>query len=201
MSSTPPTNKRRLSRRSGSPSQLASATDQPTKKIKEEILSDNDAAFDGPGADLPSDQLGQSDNEDVAIPSTMSHLYASEAESQAGDDDDAGDESDGRLQALVSRTRQARADAGKWDADAKRARWNEKYGAMPLEDAVCTYIQTCCLSGLAYLHPTAAMSQKWRSGAYGHFEYPKIVTDDRGDVFCRFVCKRYVHGLALHARP
>ncbi|KAI1788245.1 hypothetical protein LXA43DRAFT_852164, partial [Ganoderma leucocontextum] len=27
------------------------------------------------------------------------------------------------------------------------------------------------------------------SSAYAHFEYPKIVTDDRGDVFCRFVCK------------
>ena len=200
MSSTPSGNKRRLSRRSGSPSQLASATAQPTKKIKEEIISDTEATFDGPGADLTSDQLGQSDDEDVAIPSAMSHLYASEAESQAGNDDDAGNESDGGLQALVSRARQARTDTGKWDADAKRARWNEKYGVMPLEDAVCKSVQVPGIMSLANFRLTAAMSQKWRSGAYGHFEYPKIVTDDRGDVFCRFVCKRYVHGLIFRVR-
>ena len=41
------------------------------------------------------------------------------------------------------------------------------------------------------------MSKKWRSNAYEHFEYPKIVTDNRGDTFCRFICKTYVFALSL----
>ena len=36
------------------------------------------------------------------------------------------------------------------------------------------------------------MYEKWRSAAYDHFEYPKVVSDDDGDLFCRFICKRWV---------
>ena len=46
--------------------------------------------------------------------------------------------------------------------------------------------------GEAYWLPAAIMYKKWRSAAYDHFEYPKVVSDDEGDLFCRFVCKRCV---------
>ncbi|PIL35261.1 hypothetical protein GSI_01986 [Ganoderma sinense ZZ0214-1] len=139
------------------------------KRIKEEVLSDHEPSM----AAIPElEHLGLSDDEDVYVPAAIPNPYTSEAESQAeDDDDDDGNESDGALRALVARAKQARAEPSKWDADAKRARWNEKYGDMDVEEAV------------------AAMSKKWRSTAYEHFHPPKIVTDNRGDVFCRFICK------------
>ena len=150
--------KRRLSRRSGSPSQLVSATG--AKRIKEEILSKNEASM----AVLPEiEHLGLSDDEDVYIPPAMANPYTSEAESQAEDDDGDGDESDGGLRALVSRAKQARAEPGKWDADVKRARWNEKYASMDVEEAVGKFF---LISHLTFI-PLISFSQLLcpRSGA------------------------------------
>ena len=126
-------NKRRLSRRSGSPGELVSATRQPVKRIKEEPSSDGEVHI--PSHD-PLD-VGDSDFEDVYIPrAARDRDAASDAESHVDFEEDGEDESDGGLRALVSRAKQARAGRGKWDADAKRARWNEKYGAMKAEEAV-----------------------------------------------------------------
>ena len=84
--------KRRLSCRSGSPSQLVSATG--AKRITEEILSKNEGSM----AALPEiERLGRSADDDVYIPPAMANPYTSEAESQAEDDDGDGDESDGGL--------------------------------------------------------------------------------------------------------
>ena len=184
MDSTRHTTKRRHSHRSGSPSQLVSATG--AKRVKAEVISDNEASM----ATIPElEHLGLSDDEDVYVPPAMANPYASEAESQAEDDDGDGDESDGGLRALVSRAKQARAEPAKWDADAKRARWNEKYGAMDVEEAVGMFVFMSGHDCTANFVLLAAMSEKWRSTAYNHFEYPKIVTDNRGDTFCRFICK------------
>ena len=106
---------------------------QPVKRIKEEYSSDGEVQ-------IPSEDpltVGDSDFEDVYIPHAgRDRNAASDAESQADFEEDEADESDGGLHALVSRAKQARAGRGKWDADAKRARWNEKYGAMKAEEAV-----------------------------------------------------------------
>ena len=157
MPSHPQPNNRRLSRRSGSPSGLSQATtqshvgslpSQPAKRIKEEPSSDGEAGFEPPR----SCDVGEFDEEDVVIPSADPD--ASEAESHFDLDEDEADESDGGIRALASRTRQARGAGGaKWDADGKRARFNEKYGHLTPQDTLSMlYLLSVCSTYLTSLY-------------------------------------------------
>ena len=158
-------NKRRLSRRSGSPSELSQATggtprastlpSQPAKRIKEEPRSDREADLAQP----PSYEVGESDDEDVVIPSADPD--ASETESHLDFDNDDADDSDGGIGALASRTKQAQGAGGaKWDADSKRARFNEKYGHLSPEETLGVFrLCFCSLASLIPLNQT-----QWRRG-------------------------------------
>ena len=131
-SETPATNKRRISRRSSDlpPGLLL----QPLKKPCEgspESARESDAP--------PSESPPQSDDDDVYIPSA--DPAASELSSLSGAelDDDDGDSD--AVRAIVACTKavavQNRAGgAAKWDAEAKRARYIEKYGKITPEAAL-----------------------------------------------------------------
>lgn len=91
----PQPNKRRLSRRSGSPSSLSHSTakshvdslpSQPTKRMKEEPRSNGEADIAPPR----SYEVGESDDEDVVIPSADPD--ASETESHLDFDNDEADD-------------------------------------------------------------------------------------------------------------
>ena len=136
-----------LSRWLGSPTELASTVTHPIKRVKEEPSSDSKVLI----LSLKPLTISDLDYEDVCIPCTQTdHYTASDAESQAKFDDDEPYKSDGGLRALILCTRQAHAGLGKWDADAKHACWNKKYGAMKAEEAVGVYIILFSSDGKAY---------------------------------------------------
>lgn len=135
MASVTHTNKRRLSRRS---SDQAQGDSEPSKKACEGL------------AEPALDSQAGSDDEDVYIPSA--DPAASELSSASGAelDDDDGDSD--TVSAVAARTKQVAVHhrpggPAKWDADAKRARYTEKYGQMTPEVALGTWSQL--LSALA----------------------------------------------------
>ena len=139
--------KHRLSRRLGSPAELAATVTHPVKRVKEEPSSDGEALI----LSLDPLTISNSDYEDICVPCTQTDHYAtSNVESQGEVNDDEPYESDSGLHALVLCTRQACAGQGKWDTDAKHACWNEKYGAMKAEEVVGAYIGSSCSDIEAY---------------------------------------------------
>ena len=139
-SETPVTNKRRISRHSSDlPPGLPL---QPLKKLREGS-PESARGSDAPPSDTP---LQSDDDDDVYIPSA--DPAASELSSLSGaelDDDDGDSDAVG---AIVARTKavavQNRAGgAAKWDAEAKRARYIEKYGKITPEAALGECVPGC----------------------------------------------------------
>ena len=129
MSSTPATNKRRISRRSSD--QFAGLPLEPAKRPREGSADTSDSSNDH---DVPSD-------EDVYIPSADPAASELSSASSAELDDDDGDSD--AVGAVAARTKEVatRNRAGgpaKWDAEAKRARYVEKYGQMTPDAALGT---------------------------------------------------------------
>lgn len=138
---TPITNKRRLSRRSGDlPPGLPL---QPSKKPRE-----------GSPESLRESESGASDDDDVYIPSA--NPAASELSSASGGefaDDDGDSDAIGAVAARTKAVAVHHRDGGpaKWDAEAKRARYVEKYGQMTPEAALGE-LPTCLLYRIMHDH-------------------------------------------------
>ena len=180
---SPITNKRRLSRCSGDlPPGLPL---QPSKKPREGSL---ESARE---SDAPA-----SDEDDVYIPSADPAVSELSSLSGAEIDDDDGDSD--AVGAIAARTKavavQNRAGGGaKWDAEAKRARYVEKYGQITPEAALgkCAPVFVLVSFTSRSLH-AAKLAKAWRSPAYKHFKFPVIVMDEEGVIYHRFICKEYV---------
>ena len=130
MSSTPATHKRRISRRSSD--QFAGLPLESAKKPRE----------GSPDAPEPAIDHDASSDEDVYIPSA--DPAASELSSASGaelDDDDGDSDAIGAVAARTKAvaTRNRAGGPAKWDAEAKRARFIEKYGQMTPDAALGTF--------------------------------------------------------------
>ena len=141
MSSTAPT-KRRISRRSAD--QPAGLPLQPSKRARE---GSTDAGRESE-ADVSSD-------EDVYIPSA--DPAASEMSSASGgelEDDDGDSDAVGAIAAHAKAVAMHNRAGGpaKWDAEAKRARYVEKYGDMTPENALgeCSLVFEAYLSLISF---------------------------------------------------
>ena len=139
MSSTPATNKRRISRRSSD--QFAGLPLEPAKKPREGSADVSDSS--NGDHDVPSD-------EDVYIPSAdPAASELSSASSAELDDDDGDSDAVGAVAARTKAvaTRNRAGGPAKWDAEAKRARFFEKYGQMSPDAALGTFfvrLECCC---------------------------------------------------------
>ena len=130
MSSTPTTNKRRISRRSSD--QFAGLPLEPAKKPREDS---DDGSTTGIEHDPASD-------DDVYVPSADPAASELSSASSGELDDDGDSDAVGAVAARAKAvaTRNRAGGPAKWDAEAKRARYLERYGQMTPDAALGKFV-------------------------------------------------------------
>ncbi|KAI1784375.1 hypothetical protein LXA43DRAFT_1066828 [Ganoderma leucocontextum] len=136
---------------------------QPSKKPRE-----------GSAEPAHHTEVDVSSDEDMYIPSA--EPAASEMSSASGgelEDDDRDSDAVGAIAARAKAVAIHNRAGGpaKWDTEAKRMRYMEKYGKMTPEGAL------------------AKLAKVWRLPAYNHFKFPVIITDEDEIIYHRFICK------------